>query len=99
MGNLIKTAFVGFGEINSPQELIKNMCLEARKDVETLGVNIITTDHVTDDPGGLDVERAINDLRKDDFDSIILCIAGWIPSHAVISITEEFKVFTAIHKL
>ena len=22
---------------------------------------------------------------------VILCLAGWIPSHAVISITEEFK--------
>ena len=33
---LIKTAFVGFGEINSPQTLIESMCLNARKEVESL---------------------------------------------------------------
>lgn len=89
--NTIKTAFVGFGEVNSPQELIKQMCLIARKEVESLGVEITTTDHVTDDPEGKDVQRAIRDLKQEDFDSLILCLAGWIPSHAVISITEEFK--------
>lgn len=89
--NTIKTAFVGFGEVNSPQELIKQMCLIARKEVESLGVEITTTDHVTDDPEGEDVQRAIRDLKQGDFDSLILCLAGWIPSHAVISITEEFK--------
>ncbi len=89
--NTIKTAFVGFGEVNSPQELIKQMCLIARKEVESLGVEITTTDHVTDDPEGKDVQRAIRDLKQGDFDSLILCLAGWIPSHAVISITEEFK--------
>ena len=89
--NLIKTAFVGFGEVNSPQELIKEMCLKAREEVESLGVKVITTGHVTDDPEGRDVKRAIDDLNQRDFDSIILCLAGWIPSHAVISITEAFK--------
>ena len=67
------------------------MCLIARKEVESLGVEITTTDHVTDDPEGKDVQRAIRDLKQGDFDSLILCLAGWIPSHAVISITEEFK--------
>ncbi|RIH62712.1 hypothetical protein D1164_23500 [Mariniphaga sediminis] len=89
--NLIKTAFVGFGEINSPQELIKEMCLQAREEVESLGVKVATTGHVTDDPEGKDVQRAIDDLSRQDFDSLIVCLAGWIPSHAVISITEAFK--------
>ena len=89
--NLIKTAFVGFGEINSPQELIKEMCDKAREEVKSPGIEVVSTGHVTDDPEGKDVQRAINDLKQHDFDSLILCLAGWIPSHAVISITEEFR--------
>lgn len=91
MKNLMKTAFVGFGEVNSPQELIKDMCVKAREEIKSLGVEVITTGHVTDDPHGEDVKRAIQDLKGHDFDSLIICLAGWIPSHAVISITEEFK--------
>ena len=87
----VNAAFVGFGEVNSPQELIRDKCLEARKEIESLGFNIITTEHVTDDPGGIDVRRAIKDLKKGDFDLLIICLAGWIPSHAVIAITEEYK--------
>lgn len=91
MKNLVKTAFVGFGEINSPQELIKDMCNKAREEVQSLGVDVKTTDYVTDDPAGKDVQRAIRELKTQDFDSLILCLAGWIPSYAVIAITEEFK--------
>ncbi len=87
----IRTAFVGFGEINSPQELIREMCLKARKEIEALGIEVVTTGPVSDDEDGKDVMRAIKDLGKEDFDSLIICLAGWIPSHAVISITEKFK--------
>lgn len=86
-----KTAFVGFGEINSPQQLIKDKCLTALEEVKSLGIEVVSTDHVTDDPEGIDVKRAINDLSKESFDSLIICLAGWIPSHAVITITNEFK--------
>jgi L-fucose isomerase-like protein len=87
----IRAAFVGFGEINSPQQLIEDKCLKAREEIESLDIKLVTTDHVTDDPKGIDVRRAIKDLRKDEFDFLIICVAGWIPSHAVISITNEFK--------
>ena len=89
--NIAKAAFVGFGEVNSPQELIKTKCLKALEEVKSLGIEIVSTDPVTDDPEGIDVNRAIKDLKKDDFDILIICIAGWIPSHAVIAITNEFK--------
>ncbi len=91
MNHLIKTAFVGFGEINSPQQLIKEKCRTAREEIESLGIPLVTTAHVTDDPEGKDVRRAIDDLKKEGFNALIVCVAGWIPSHAVIAITEEFK--------
>ena len=89
--NNVKAAFVGFGEVNSPQQLIKDKCATALEEVRSLGIEVVTTDHVTDDPKGVDVKRAITDLGKEDFDLLIICLAGWIPSHAVISITNEFK--------
>jgi len=88
---VIKAAFVGFGEINSPQDLIKEKCNEAREQILSLGFNVITTDHVTDDPEGKDVKRAIHDIKQEEFDVLIVCVAGWIPAHAVIAITEEFR--------
>ncbi len=89
--NTIKAAFVGFGEVNSPQQLIKEKCLIARNEIKSLGFEVLTTEHVTDDAKGEDVKRAVEDLKKSDFDLLIVCIAGWIPSHAVISVASEFK--------
>ena len=37
------------------------------------------------------VARAVRDLGSGDFDLLILCIAGWIPSHAVISVLFPFR--------
>lgn len=89
--NIVKAAFVGFGEVNSPQQLIKDKCLKALQEVKSLGIKTVTTEHVTDDPKGIDVKRALSDIKKEDFDLLIICIAGWIPAHAVIAITSEFK--------
>jgi L-fucose isomerase-like protein len=46
---------------------------------------------VTDDEGGADVKRALKDLEGKDFDLLIVCLAGWIPSHAVLAITHAFR--------
>ena len=90
--NFVKAGFVGFGEVNSPQQLIQEKCFSALEEVKSLGIEVITTEHVTDDLKGNDIRRALKDLKKNgDFDLLIICIAGWIPSHAVISITDEFK--------
>lgn len=87
----MKAAFVGFGEVNSPKEIIQSKCLNARKELESLGFDLVTTDPVTDDPDGKDVKRALADLKRNQFDLLIICIAGWIPAHAVISVTHEFR--------
>ncbi len=87
---MAKVAFVGFGEINSPRDLIDAKCATALEQVSSLGFDVVSTDTVTDDPQNVDVKRAIKDLSAADFDALIICIAGWIPSHAVISITDRF---------
>lgn len=87
----IRVAFAGFGEINSPRDLIDNKCLQARQALEASGWEILTTPVITDDPAGEDVKRAISDLKKENIDLLVVCLAGWIPSHTVIALTQEFK--------
>ncbi len=87
----IRTAFVGFGEVNSPRELIEKKCEEAKEQLLFEGIEVIYTAPVSDDPEGNDIKRAVSDLKGKEFDSLVVCIAGWIPSHAVISIISKFK--------
>jgi L-fucose isomerase-like protein len=87
----IRAAFVGFGEVNTPREFIDKRCEEARKLVEHAGVEIVSAGPVSDDPEGKEVRRAVSALSGKDFDFIIFCVAGWIPSHAVISVAQEFS--------
>jgi L-fucose isomerase-like protein len=87
----IRAGFVGFGEVNTPREIIRRKCDEARRLLEDQGVELVWTDPVSDDAAGCDVARAGTELAAADFDLLILCVAGWIPSHAVIDIADRFK--------
>ncbi len=46
----IHAGFVGFGEVNTPREIIERKCREARKCLEKLGIESIATAPVSDDP-------------------------------------------------
>jgi L-fucose isomerase-like protein len=87
----IKAGFVGFGEVNTPKDIVVRLCSEARRRLEKHGLKLVCTDPVSDDPAGLDVERALVDLGAQDFDLLVVCLAGWIPSHAVISVIDRFR--------
>lgn len=87
----IRAGFVGFGEINTPREMIERKCSEAQQALGEAGIELVTTAPVSDDPEGRDVARALEDLAGRDFDLLILCLAGWIPSHAVIAIADAFR--------
>jgi len=86
----IKAGFVGFGEVNSPRELIEMKCLEAKRALEERGIELVHTDPVRDDPQGIDEARAIRELSRGDFDFLVVCIAGWIPSQTVINVISHF---------
>ena len=38
-----------------------------------------------------DIKKAVDALKGQEFDSLILCIAGWIPTHAVLKVTEHYR--------
>jgi L-fucose isomerase-like protein len=86
-----KAGFVGFGEVNTPRAIIERKCLEARGELERRGIDVVYTAPVSDDPGGKEALRACKELTGEDFDLLVVCIAGWIPSHAVIRVINDFR--------
>jgi L-fucose isomerase-like protein len=86
----IKAGFVGFGEVNSPRDLIERKLSAARQSLDALGMQLIATGPVSDDPAGEDEKRAREELSRQDFDLLVVCLAGWIPSHTVIDVISPF---------
>jgi L-fucose isomerase-like protein len=86
-----RAGLVCFGEVNTPRDVIKRKSKEAGRLLSDAGIELVTTEPVSDDPKGADVARAIEELGRSDFDLLILCVAGWIPSHAVISVLSPFR--------
>jgi L-fucose isomerase-like protein len=83
--------FVGFGEVNSPKQLIEDKCGEALEELKSLDIEVLTTRVVTDDPQRDDAIRATKELKQKPFDVLVVCLAGWIPSHTVIRVAEAFS--------
>ena len=55
--NTIKAGFVGFGEVNTPRNLIERKCNAAKQELEKAGLELVYVDPVSDDPEGKDVRR------------------------------------------
>jgi L-fucose isomerase-like protein len=87
----IRVGFVGFGEVNSPRELIERKCRAAQQALLNLGLDVVATAPVSDDPERRDERRAIQDLAPGDFDLLVICLAGWIPTHTVIDVITPFR--------
>lgn len=88
---MIKAAFVGFGEVNTPADIIIRKCKAAAESLEKAGLDLISVYPVTDDYEEKDIKKAIAALENQSFDVLVVCIAGWIPTHAVVKVTEHFR--------
>ena len=86
-----KIAFIGFGEVNTPAEIIINKCKAAEEGLKKEGLDLISVYPVTDDYEEKDIKKALSALEGKDFDALVVCIAGWIPTHAVVKITEHYR--------
>ena len=87
----VRAGFVGFGEVNTPREFIVGRCSQAAEELRKRGIELVETAPVSDDPAGENAARAVRELAAADFDALVLCIAGWIPSWAVIKVAEPFR--------
>lgn len=88
---MYKAGFVSFGEVNTPIDVVCSKSREARDLLLENGFELVEADVVTDDEKGVDAEKAIRELKKGEFDILIACITGWIPSYVVIRVISEFK--------
>ena len=88
---MTKIAFAGFGEVNTPIDIIVNKCKAASESLKCDGVEVIAHYPIRDDYEENDVNAAIEFFKNKEFDALVLCIAGWIPTHAVIKVAEQFR--------
>lgn len=84
--------FVCFGEVNTPLERLELKHDGALKTLAALGdAEIFDAGVVVDDAKYETADRAIQTLLKEDMDCLILCVAGWVPTHAVIRVADRFR--------
>ena len=88
---MVKAAFVGFGEVNTPIDIIINKCKTAEENLKKEGLDLVSVYPVTDDYEEKDIKKAVDALTGKDFDCLVVCIAGWIPTHAVVKVCEHFR--------
>ena len=55
----IRAGFVGFGEVNTPREFIDARCRTAADELIKRGVELVETAPVSDDPDGVQAQRAV----------------------------------------
>ena len=87
----MRAAFVGFGEVNTPVEVLIRKCQAAEAELKDQGLDLVSIYPITDDYEEKDVRKAISALKGQDFDCLVVCIAGWIPTHAVVKVCEQFR--------
>lgn len=87
----MKIGFVGFGEVNTPVDVIVRKCEAAKAALEAEGLELVSVYPVADDYEEEQVSWAVSELAKEQFDALVVCIAGWIPTHAVLKVTEHYR--------
>ena len=85
------TGFVCFGEVNTPHERLEKKHDEALLALRTLGFPLTDAGVVIDDPDYRTADEAAEKLAAAPMDCLILCVAGWVPTHAVIRLTDRFR--------
>lgn len=88
---MAKIGFVGFGEVNTPVDVIIRKCSAAKEALEAEGLDLVSVYPVADDYEETQVKSAVEALGKEKFDALVVCIAGWIPTHAVVKVTEHYR--------
>ena len=87
----MKVAFLGFGEVNTPVDVIVRKCSAAEAVLKAEGLDLVSVYPIADDYEEKDVAKAVAALENENFDAVVVCIAGWIPTHAVLKVTEHYR--------
>ena len=88
---MTRIAFAGFGEVNTPIEVIERKCKAAYESLCTPDTEVFPFFPIRDDYEETYIKRAIEYFSDKEFDCLVLCVAGWIPSHAVVKVLDKFR--------
>lgn len=83
--------FVCFGEVNTPYERLVLLHDGAVETLKALGGNLLDAGLVIDDAKYETADAALGKLKTRELDCLIVCVAGWVPTHAVIRVTDAFR--------
>lgn len=86
-----KIGFVCFGEVNTPFERLEIKHDAAINTLNNVSGNVYDAGIVIDDAAYATADAAIEKLSVADPDCLIICVAGWVPTHAVIRVTDAFR--------
>ena len=86
-----KIGFVCFGEVNTPIERLHMKHDEAFGVLSGLGYEILDAGLVIDDPEYKTADAASAKLAGFDMACLVVCVAGWVPTHAVIRVTDVYR--------
>ena len=89
MKNIV--GFVCFGEVNTPIERLNMKHDEALAALRAKVENVVDGGLVIDDPAYETADAAYAKIAGLDLDCLVVCIAGWVPTHAVIRVTDHFR--------
>ena len=88
---MAKIGFIGFGEVNTPVDVIIRKCSAAEEALKAEGLDLVSVYPVADDYEEVQINDAVNKLGAQKFDALVVCVAGWIPTHAVVKVTEHYR--------
>ena len=86
-----KIGFVCFGEVNTPIERLNMKHDEALSVLSALDYEFVDAGLVIDDPEYKTADAAAAKLQSLDMSCLVVCVAGWVPTHAVIRVTDHYR--------
>lgn len=86
-----RVGFVCFGEVNTPIERLQMKHDEALGVLKDMGYDLLDAGLVIDDEKYATADAAAEKLRGFDMCCLVVCAAGWVPTHAVIRVTDQYR--------
>ena len=86
-----RVGFVCFGEVNTPIERLQMKHNEALGVLTAMGYDLLDAGLVIDDEKYATADAAAEKLRGFDMCCLVVCVAGWVPTHAVIRVTDQYR--------
>ena len=83
--------FVCFGEVNTPIEKLREKHDEALAKLQATVEGVVDGGLVIDDPAYETADAAYAKIAGLDLSCLVVCVAGWVPTHAVIRVTDHFR--------